>query len=71
MGVVQGELAIRHSGPKRILFAVPLVDEISCSAILPMFYVIGAHSRIFSQVGHAEVSDVLASHKPRATPSQA
>ncbi len=72
-------LAIRQAAPRRVVLAVPVAsteaiealrpfaDEIVCLAIPPMFYAVGAHYRNFPQVEDAEVIDVLASHRPRAT----
>ena len=76
-------LAIRKAAPKRIVLAVPVAsgdavadlrpfaDDILCLAIPPMFYAVGAQYRDFPQIGDTEVIETLASHRPRAAPSQA
>lgn len=75
-------LAIRQARPKWIVLAVPLasteavsalrhlVDKIVCLAIPPVFHAVGAHYRNFPQVEDAEVINILASHRPLATPSK-
>ena len=76
-------LAIRKAAPKRIVLAVPVAsddavadlrpfaDDIICLEIPPMFYAVGAHYRDFPQIDDTEVIETLASHSPRAAPSQA
>lgn len=76
-------LALRHAGPKRIVIAVPVAsseavaalqpfaDEIVCLSIPPMFFAVGAHYHDFPQVEDSEVIEILASHRPQVTPSQA
>ena len=76
-------LAIRKAAPKRVVLAVPVAsddavadlrpfaDDIICLEIPPMFYAVGAHYRDFPQIDDTEVIETLASHSPRAAPSQA
>jgi putative phosphoribosyl transferase len=76
-------LALRRATPNRIVLAVPvasteavaalrpLVDEIICLAIPSVFHAVGTHYHDFPQVEDAEVIDILASHRPQVTPSQA
>lgn len=76
-------LAIRKAAPKRIVLAVPVASDDAVADLRPfaddiifleiprMFYAVGAHYRDFPQIDDTEVIETLASHSPRAAPSQA
>ncbi len=74
-------LQIRRAMPTRIVLAVPVAsaeavaalrpcaDDIICLDIPQPFHAVGAHYRGFPQVEDEEVTAILASHRPRATPA--